>query len=108
MIAQCISYGGYCAVYIPTEEDDSVKGYLRMKADHKLVLNKIKRQINAFCLKYGYHYPSTKWTIVLWKWLKKLEVPEMYRETLDEYKASYEEHTAKIERFDIKIEEIAS
>ena len=25
MIAQCLSYGGYRAVYIPTEEDDSVK-----------------------------------------------------------------------------------
>ena len=28
MIAQCLSYGGYHAVYIPTEEDDSVKEYL--------------------------------------------------------------------------------
>ncbi len=28
MIAQCLSYGGgYHAVYIPTEEDDSVKEY---------------------------------------------------------------------------------
>ena len=25
MIAQCLSYGGYHPVYIPTEEDDSVK-----------------------------------------------------------------------------------
>ncbi len=25
MIAQCLSYGGYHAVYIPTEDDDSVK-----------------------------------------------------------------------------------
>ncbi len=25
MIAQCLAYGGYHAVYIPTEEDDSVK-----------------------------------------------------------------------------------
>ena len=30
MIAQCLSYGGYHAVYIPTEADDSVKEYLRM------------------------------------------------------------------------------
>ena len=30
MIAQCLSYGGYHAVYIPTQEDDSVKEYLRM------------------------------------------------------------------------------
>ena len=36
MIAQCLSYGGYHAVYIPTEDDDSVKEYLRMRNDHKL------------------------------------------------------------------------
>lgn len=27
MITQCLAYGGYHAVYIPTEEDDSVKEY---------------------------------------------------------------------------------
>ena len=108
MIAQCLSYGGYRAVYIPTEEDDSVKEYLRMRDDHKLALKKMKQQINAFCLRHGHHYTGTKWTIAHWKWLKKLEVSEMYRETLDEYMASYEEQTAKIERFDTRIEEIAS
>ena len=41
MIAQCLSYGGYHAVYIPTEEDDSVKEYQRMRDDHKDALKKI-------------------------------------------------------------------
>ena len=40
MIAQCLSYGGYHAVYIPTEKDDSVKEYLRMRDDHKDALKK--------------------------------------------------------------------
>ena len=108
MIAQCLSYGGYHAVYIPTEEDDSVKEYLRMRDDHKLALKKVKQQINAFCLRHGHHYAGTKWTIAHWKWLKTLNVSEMYRETLDEYMATYEEQIAKIERFDARIEEIAS
>ena len=108
MIAQCLSYGGYHAVYIPTEEDDSVKEYLRMRDDHKLALKKVKQQINAFCLRHGHHYDGTKWTIAHWKWLKTLKVSEMYRETLDEYMATYEEQTAKIGRFDTRIEEIAS
>lgn len=108
MIAQCLSYGGYRAVYIPTEEDDSVKEYLRMRDDHKLALKKIKQQINAFTLRHGQHYAGTKWTVAHWKWLKKLELSDMYRETLDEYMASYEEQEAKIERFDTRIEEIAS
>lgn len=107
MIAQCLSYGGYHAVYIPTEEDDSVKEYLRMRNDHKLALKKIKQQINAFCLRHGFQYPGTKWTQAHLKWIKKLEVKNMYRETLDEYIASYEEQESKIERFDTRIEEIA-
>ena len=108
MIAQCLSYGGYHPVYIPTEEDDSVKEYLRMRDDHKLALKKGKQQINAFCLRHGYHYEKTKWTIAHLKWLKQLDMPALYRETLDEYMASYEEQTAKIERFDKRIEELAS
>ena len=108
MIAQCLSYGGYHAVYIPTEEDAAVKEYLRMRGDHKLALKKVKQQINAFCLRHGCHYEGTKWTIAHLKWLKKLELKELYRETLEEYMATYEEQTAKIERFDKRIEEIAA
>lgn len=108
MIAQCLSYGGYHAVYIPTEADAAVKEYLRMRDDHKLALKKVKQQINAFCLRNGYHYEGTKWTLAHLKWLKKLELKGLYRETLEEYMASYEEQTAKIERFDRRIEEIAA
>ena len=108
MIAQCLSYGGYHAVYIPTEDDDSVKEYLRMRNDHKLALKKIKQQINAFCIRHGFCYDGTKWTQAHLKWLKKLEIRNaLYRETLDEYMASYEEQEAKIERYDKRIEEIA-
>ena len=108
MIAQCLSYGGYHAVHIPTEEDAAVKEYLRMRDDHKLALKKVKQQINAFCLRHGYHYEGTKWTVAHLKWLKNLDMKELFRETLEEYMASYEEQTAKIERFDKRIEEIAA
>ena len=32
------------AVHVPTDKDDSVKEYLRMRDDHKLALKKIKQQ----------------------------------------------------------------
>lgn len=106
MIAQCLSYGGYHAVYIPTEDDDSAKEYLRMRNDHKIALKKIKQQINAFCIRHGFHYEGTKWTQTHLKWIKKLEITNaLYRETLDEYIASYEEQESKIERFDKRIQE---
>ena len=108
LIAQCLSYGGYHPVYIPTEQDDSVKEYLRMRDDHKKALKKIKQQIGMFCMRHGYYYEGTKWTIAHLKWLNKIELAPMYQETLEEYLASYEEQTAKIERFDKRIEEIAA
>ena len=108
MITQCLSYGGYHAVYIPTETNDSVKGYLLMRNDHKLALKKIKQQINAFCIRHGCCYDGTKWTLSHLKWLKKFEITnELYLETLDEYMESYEEQETKIERYDKQNEEIA-
>ena len=89
-------------------QDDSVKEYLRMREDHKKALKKIKQQIGMLCMRHGYYYEGTKWTISHMKWLRKLELAPMYQETLDEYLASYETQTAKIERFDVRIEEIAS
>jgi transposase len=79
-----------------------------MRDDHKKALKKIKQQIGMFCMRHGYYYEGTKWTIAHLKWLKKLELASMYQETLNEYLASYEEQTAKIERFDARIEEIAA
>ena len=108
MIAQCLSYVGYHAVYIPTEDDDSVKEYLRMRNDHKIALKKIKQQINAFCTRHGFHYGGTKWTQAHLRWIKKLDISNaLYKETLDEYMVSYEEQESKIERFDKRIQEIA-
>ena len=108
MIAQCLSYGGYHAVYVPTEDDDSVKEYMRMRDDHKVALKRIKQQINAFCLRHGHQYTQGKWTIVHLRWLKNLELPALYREVLNEYMTSYEEQTNKLERLDRRIEELAT
>ena len=108
LIAQCLCYGGYHPVYIPTKEDDAVKEYIRMRDDHKQMLKSLKQQINAFVLRHGHQYSGTKWTIKHVIWLGTLELDPMYRETLDEYMASYEEQEAKIERYDKRIEEIAA
>ena len=108
LIAQCLCYGGYHPVYIPTGEDDAVKEYLRMRDDHKQALKSLKQQINAFVLRHGHQYVGTKWTMKHVLWLNKLELDPMYRETLNEYMASYEQQEAKIERYDRRIEEIAA
>ena len=107
LIAQCLSNGGYHAVHIPTAEDNVVKEYVRMRDDHKLTLKKVKQQTNALCIRFGFLYDGTKWTGIHLKWLRALALPELVRETLNEYLATYDELTAKIARFDQRIQEIA-
>lgn len=60
MIAQCLAYGGYHAVHIPTDKDDDVKLYLHMSDAHKLDLKKTKQRITIFCLSQGFRYAKGK------------------------------------------------
>lgn len=54
-IARCLAYHTYSPVHIPSDQDEQVKEYIRMRDDHKLALKKVKQQILAFCLRHGYH-----------------------------------------------------
>ena len=107
LIALCLANGTYKSVYIPTEKDNSVKEYIRMRDDHKEALKKVKQQINALCLRHGYRYEKTTWTNKHFCWLHTLSLPALCRETLDEYIATCREHMARIDRFDNRIEEIS-
>lgn len=108
LIAECLLKPGGCSyVYIPSDKDDDVKTYLRMRDDHKIHLKKIKQQINAFCLLQGYHYKKQFWSQTHIQWLRNLELDSMDRETLDEYFITYEYLRDKVERLDKRIEEIA-
>ncbi len=108
-IARCLAYNTYSPVYIPDEEDNNVKEYIRMRADHKKVFKSFKQQISAFCLRNGYHYTNgNTWTIKHLKWLKEIELNTMLRETLNEYLITYNATADKIERMDNRIEELAS
>ena len=64
LIARCLAHHDYSPVHIPTEQDEHVKEYIRMRQDHKLALKKIKQQILAFYLRHNYRYDTTKshWT----------------------------------------------
>jgi transposase len=107
-IAMCLASNSYRAVHVPTEEDDEVKEYIRMRDDHKDALKRCKQQILAFCVRHGYVYQGTRWCGPHRKWLKELAVTAMHREILDEYMITYENLTDKVERMDKRIEELAT
>lgn len=108
-IARCLAFHTYSEVYVPDDEDVSIKEYIRMRDDQKLMLKKIKQQILAFVLRKGKRFEGGKtyWTIAHVKWLKGLELEGLDKETLSEYLITYEYLTDKIRRMDERIEELA-
>ena len=109
-ITRCLAFHTYSEVYVPDNDDNDVKEYIRMRDDQKLYLKKVKQQILAFVLRQGKRFEGGKtyWTIAHLKWLKTLELSDLQREALDEYLLTYEYLTEKISRFDERIEELAS
>ena len=108
-IARCLAYHQYKAVYVPDEEDDAVKEYIRMRNDVKVQLKSTKQQIIAFCTRHGFIYDGkTYWTQRHLKWMETLRFPKgLYKETFNEYLALYFTLTEKIAVFDARIEELS-
>ncbi|HHU94249.1 MAG TPA: IS110 family transposase [Alcaligenaceae bacterium] len=109
-VAKCLAFGTYKEVYVPTDEDNAVKEFIRMRDDQKKLLKSTKQQILALVLRHGKRFEGGKtyWTMAHVKWLKSLELPCVVRETLDEYLITYEYLSDKVQRLDLRIEEIAS
>jgi len=109
-IAKCLTFRTYSEVYVPTEEDNAVKEYIRMRDDQKKMLKSTKQQILALVLRHGYRFDGSKtnWTIAHIKWLKSLNLAGTLQEALTEYLVTYDYLTDKIARMDKRIEELAS
>lgn len=108
LIAQSLAYRTYSEVYVPDEQDNQVKEFIRMREDHQTALKKIKQQISAFCLRNGFHYTTgNTWTVKHLNWLQTLPLAPMLREVLQEYLATYTSLSDKLERLDQRIEELA-
>ena len=45
-VAKSLAFGTYKPVHVPTKEDNDVKEYIRMRADHQKALVRIKRALN--------------------------------------------------------------
>ena len=107
-IATNLAHGTYKSVYVPNNHDVEVKEYIRMLQDFKDELKKTKQHVNAYLLRHGYQYPGkSRWISAHMKWLKELEMSDMYREILDEYVSHIELLTEKIERYQHRLEELS-
>lgn len=110
VIAQCLAYQTYKEVYVLSEHDEAVRGYLRMRDSHKKELKRIKQQILAFCTGHGLFTPTkSNWTIAHLTWLKGLKFDDpVEQEFINEYLSSLTYLSDKIKAMDVRIEELAS
>ena len=109
LIGQAMRNGTCSYVYIPDQNDESVKEYIRMRNDTQTQLKATKQQISAMCTRQGHHYSGKSlWTQAHLEWLKKLTFSNaLFRETLDEYLFTYTQQSERLARFDKRIEEMA-
>ena len=109
-IAKCLAYNTYSAVNIPTEEDNAVREYIRMRNDEKDTLKRIKQRLLSFCKRHGKHFVESKnyWTQKHLAWLKKQDFGNaILQETFQEYLILYYQGCDKVEMYDKRIEELA-
>ena len=108
-IAKCLAYGTYSPVYVPTDQDNAIKEYIRMRDDAQTMLKQTKQQINALCLRHGKIFEGkSKWTTKHMQWLRKVKFTNaIVQETLDEYLVTLGQLSEKVERLDKRIEEFS-
>lgn len=108
-IAKCLAYNTYKAVHVPTETDEAVKDYMRMRDDASAALKTVKQQIIAYCTRHGFLFDSrNKWSKRHLDWLHKLDFGNaIMNEVLQEYMIRYYQLSEKVNMYDARIEEFS-
>lgn len=108
-IARCLAYHQYKPVYIPDEEDDAVKEYIRMRDDVKAHLKETKQQIIAYYTRHGFRFDgSSYWTQKHLNWVEKLQFKNsIHQEVLREYLTVFYDLSEKVAVYDARIEELS-
>lgn len=107
-IAKCLTFGTYSKVYVPTDEDNAVKEYIRMRDDALTLMKQTKQQITALCSRHGFRFDGSTWTQKHITWLQTLSFSQpLLRETMDEYLVTCAQLTEKLERFNRRISELS-
>lgn len=109
MIAECLAYGGYSAVHVPKELDNSVKEYIRMRDDIQANLKRIKQQVIALLTRNGKQFDGKSyWTQKHLDWINAITFREpILEETLNEYMIEYHHLCDRVKTLDKRIEEIS-
>ncbi len=109
-LALHLAWGTYSAVSVPTEEDEAVKNFTRMRNARKYALKKAKQNLLAFLLRTGRTFSEGKtyWTHLHYAWLKGQKfVNPLDQETFGEYLQEVHDQQDKVDRYDQRAAELA-
>ena len=107
-LAQNYAHGMLSVVHPPTEQEESVRCFIRCRLAFKDAEKRVKLQINSFLLSLGLHWDGNKWTCKHRSWLYQLRLKDHYlQQILNEYLKHLEFLQSSIKHFDDQIEEIA-
>lgn len=96
------------AIYVPTEENESVRDFMRARDDLRNDLRRSKQRLLQFLLRKGHKYSQKAWTQTFIKWLNAVEWKEpMELKTFQCYLHKVQSQQADMKDMDIKIQEIS-
>ncbi len=108
-LALALRAGQLTGIYIPTEQDESVRDYLRMYESLRGDLRICKQRVLQFLLRRGISYDGGgPWTVKHRHWLSALQFPQARdRQTLDMYLSQMQELQSKCAEAAAEVESIA-
>jgi len=109
-LARALRAGEAEGIYVPSQEDEATRDYIRARDDVKLELKRAKQQLLKFLLRLGHCYETNRyWTGKHKRWMKSIVFSQpIHTETFETYYARILELEERIVLMGGRIVEIAS
>ena len=108
-LARSLRSGDLTAVWVPDEEQESMRDLTRTRGDFKAQELKARQQLNAYVLRRGHHWPSgkTRWTKIHYNWLESLKFDHDWQYVvLQEYVDAAKAASARVKGMMSQIERV--
>lgn len=107
-LARLYANGLLTVVHLPTEQEESVRSFIRCRLAFKESEKRVKQQINSLILGQDFYWAYSKWTKQHLDWLSEIRMPNEYlQQVLDEYMGHLEYLRTRLRYLDDQIEELA-
>jgi transposase len=107
-LAQNYAAGLLTVVHSPSEEEESIRNFIRARIDFKEDEKRVKQRINSFLMSRDIRWSRSKWTKAHRDWLANLQMPDNYlQEVLNEHLGHLDYLGSRLQYFDAQIEQMA-